>query len=479
MRGWPGQWCTALSVITLMTTLFLGGCSKPEEVISGRIALAHEKLDAGRSEEAVDILEKLNRAHPDTPVVLEALGFAYARAGKPRDAATCFVRAADLDSNSSTLRQLAAEAFLRDGAPERAAEQHRLFLAEFPGDFQSWQKLGEIEEQLGNLQRAIEAYLEWYRIHPEGEAAYRLGAAFRRLNNAPQAKSWFEATIRHGEAHIEDALMRLLELEIEAGDFAAAERTVSQIDRSFPGALDASPLAGVRGRIAAWREAEAAVAAARAEQERLATELAESRRRQQEELRRAREPERPGPEPTSAPAPSAEPETPAAPAPAATEIPAALELPPALRAAIERKENGEVEKAVELLWRALGNDDSRVEFWAELADCYRLLRQYTQAEACILEARRRAPESIEIEISYLNIVHEAQPPEVYLTRLEAARQKFPGSATIAYSLAHTLAETNNDVTRTVAAFDDFLLLADPADPRREEANAYLARARSR
>ncbi|NTV81750.1 MAG: hypothetical protein HGA24_10060, partial [Candidatus Aminicenantes bacterium] len=50
-----------------------------------------------------------------------------------------------------------------------------------------------------------------------------------------------------------------------------------------------------------------------------------------------------------------------------------MDLPPALRTAIERKESGQVEKAIELVWRSLGNDDSRVEFWAELADCYRIL----------------------------------------------------------------------------------------------------------
>ena len=36
---------------------------------------------------------------------------------------------------------------------------------------------------------------------------------------------------------------------------AAADRTVAQPDRNFPGVLDQSPLSGVRARSATWRRA--------------------------------------------------------------------------------------------------------------------------------------------------------------------------------------------------------------------------------
>ncbi len=482
-------WLHASRLMFGVVTLLMIGCSKPEEVISTRVSLANQKLEAGEVENAVGILEALDARYPNKPVVLEALAFAYARNGKNAAAAASFVRAADLDPGSSVLRQLAAEAFVQEGALPRAAEQHRLYLAEFPGDFQSWQKLGDIERQSGNLTRAIDAYLEWYRLRPTGECAYRLGAAFRALNNSPQAKTWFEATIKHGDASVKESLLGLLELELEAGDLAAAAQTVGQLDRNFPGALDESRIAGVRQRIAAWREADAALASARSEQERLARELAEERqarlREIEESVRGAPPPEPVAETPDQPQPPETEPrERPivpvaeVAPAPepaAASALPA--DVPPVLAAAIERKESGDIQGAVDMLWRSLGDDPGQVRLWSEAADCYRELNQFAQAEACILEARRLAPDSVEIETAYLNIVRASQSPDVYLSRIATARAKFPDNANLAYVFARELAQAESDAARTVTAYEDFLLLADPRDPRRAEAADYLARAR--
>ncbi len=453
-------------------TLLLASCSKPEEVVASRVALANQALDGGDAARAISILEALDKRHPKQPAVHEALGFAYARAGRPGAAAESFVAAADLDPAATGLRQLAAEAFLKDGSAERAAAQHRIYLGEFPGDFQSWQKLGEIEEARGNVARAIDAYLEWYRIRPNGECAFRLGVAFRKLNNQPQTKTWYEATIKHGEAHVDDALLGLLELEVETGNLAAAERTVGQLDTNFPGILDASALAGVRQRIAAWKEAEKALEAARGEQQRLARELELARREREAELAAARPPEQP------APPPAAPPVEPDRPTPSlATPLPRSPSQSPQLRAAVERREAGDLAGAIEILWRALGEDDSKVDLWIELADAHLQLGDHGPAEACILEARRRSPESIEVETAYLNIVRATQDSETYLTRVEAARRRFPADANLAWVHAVELAAREGETVRAISAHEDFLLLADPADPRRADANGYLARAR--
>jgi len=483
-------------VFISVVTLLVAGCSKPEEVINRRLADANQKIEEGAPTEAVEILEKLNRKFPDQARVLEALGFAYAQVDRQMDAATAFVAAADADPEAAYLRQFAAEAYLREDKLNEAAEQYRLYIAAYPDDYQGWKNLGETEERLGNITRAIEAYLEWYRLRPSGVAALRLGKAFRKLNNTPQAKSWFETTIKHGDDAVKEALLGLLEIEVEAGDMAAAEKTVGQLDRNFPGTLDASDLAGVRERIAAWRKAQEALEQARAEQERLARELEEARRRQQREAQLAAERQReaarqreaeaaaaaaadtPGTAPT---APSTapvrtEPDTPLAALQSASR-PAPAQIPEDLAAAIARRESGDPDGAADMLWRALGEDDTRVDLWVELADIYREQKQYSAAEACILEARRLAPDSIEVETAYLNIVRESQPRDVYLARVQSAREKFPANANLAWVYARELAELEGDAARTIAAFEDFLLLADPADPRRAEAAAYLARNR--
>ena len=234
-------------------TLLIAGCSKPEEVISSRLAQANKNLETGRVDDAVRTLEDLNERFPDRPAVLEALGFAYVQAGRHGAAAVAFVKAAENDVASSSLRPLAAEAFLKEGAPAKAAEQLRLYVAEYPGDYQVWQRLGEAEEAQGNTARAIDAYLEWYRVQPTGDAAYRLGTAFRRLNNIPQARTWYETAMRHAESHIDGALAGLLAIEIETRDYAAAELTLGQLERNFPEILATLPdLPDYRADIARW-----------------------------------------------------------------------------------------------------------------------------------------------------------------------------------------------------------------------------------
>ncbi|MBE2213526.1 MAG: tetratricopeptide repeat protein [Opitutaceae bacterium] len=477
-------------------TLLIAGCSKPEEVISSRLAQANKNLESGRVEDAVRSLEDLNERYPDRPAVLEALGFAYVQSGRNAAAASAFVKAAENDLASSSLRPIAAEAYLKEGAPEKAAEQLRLYVAEFPGDFQVWQRLGEAEDSQGNVARAIDAYLEWYRLQPTGEAAYRLGTAFRRLNNAPQARTWYETAMRHADSHIDGALAGLLALEIEARDYAAAELTLGQLERNFPEYLTTLPdLPDYRADIARWKETRAAVDAARAEQDKLAAELAASRRTQEAALAGASTavpatPTPPAVEPqATVPAASEPPPVASAPEPApspavATPPESATPSTPTtgdadFDAALARKEAGDFTGAADLLQTALSYDDTRVELWLELADCYRRLRQFDAAEAYMLEARRRAPDSLQIEAAWINLGREHLTHDGYLARLDQARRRFPTNISLAYQLAHEFALAKVDRARTAAAYEDFLLIAAPDDPRRREAEEYLNRANKR
>jgi predicted Zn-dependent protease len=478
-----------------VVTLLIAGCSKPEEVISSRLAQANKNLETGRVDDAVRALEDLNERFPDRPAVLEALGFAYAQSGRNAAAASAFVKAAENDVASSSLRPLAAEAYLKEGSPDKAAEQLRLYVAEFPGDYQVWQRLGEAEDAQGNSARAIDAYLEWYRLQPNGEAAFRLGNAFRRLNNVPQARTWYETAMRHADSHIDGALAGLLALEIEARDYAAAEMTLGQLERNFPEILPTLPdLPDYRADIARWKETRAAVDVVRAEQEKLASELAAARRKQEAALAAdstatttASTATTTTPPsvlssdlaPASSPVPSSATAA-ATPAPTATVPAAATTAAPAsgdpdLDAALARKEAGDFAGAADLLQTALTYDDTRVELWTELADCYRRLKQYDAAEAYLLEARRRAPDSLQIEAAYLNLGREHLTHDGYLARLEQARRRFPTNISLAYQLAHEFSLANVDRARTAAAYEDFLLLATPDDPRRKEAEDYLRR----
>ena len=139
------------------------------------------------------------------------------------------------------------------------------------------------------------------------------------------------------------------------------------------------------------------------------------------------------------------------------------------------KDDGDLPSAIDLYWRALGPNSENTEIWFELASAYEETRNWLDAEACILEAKRRDPTSPTIAQSYLSIISQTQNANRVIEEAEALANLFPRSAPISLILAQTLRGANAPRSRVSQAYENFLEKAAPSEMGVEEARAYLGR----
>ena len=487
----------------LLTVLSLfSACSSREERISRAISKADEARQRDETSNALTILGKAALKNPDSAPLHEALGNTYLEANDPLSAIEAFERAIELDANRQRLWVTVADLYQRLGEYPKAKESLISYLQSFPDDFLAWKNLAAIHEAQFELNEAIQACLEWNRIRPSAAPTLKIGQLFQQMGNDPQARSWIsQASAYTNDPPAQDALAALINLEIQLQQYLPASTWLEQYDERY-GASDTDPrVRGARSTIERWRRAQQEIAEAAAEIERkrqqLEQQAIEARKRQEEAAQREREtlladreavakpngilteatslttsPDPVSPEsndiekPPVALADSAE--------PPATEP---IEMPKVdyLSQARSAHDNGEIPVAIDLYWRALGPNSENAEIWHELADVYEESRNWLDAEACILEAKRRDPTSVSIASSYLSIISQTQSANRVVEEAEALANLFPRSAPISLVLAQTLRGTNAPRSRIAQAYEDFLQKASPSEPGVEEARTYLGR----
>ena len=321
------------------------------------------------------------------------------------------------------------------------------------------------------------------------------------MGNDPQARSWIsQAAAYTSDPQARDALASLINLEIQLQQYLPASTWLEQYDERY-GANPSDPRTQeARSTIGRWRRAQREIAEAAAELERKRQELEQQAieaRRQQEQAQREREvliaAQETGPEidvpanddaiPNSLPTESSpegfgveKPPVALADSPDTTE-PQSIEMPEVdyLSQARSAKDNEDLPTAIDLYWRALGPNSENAEIWFELASVYEESRNWLDAEACILEAKRRDPTSPIIAQSYLSIISQTQNANRVIEEAEALANLFPRSAPISLILAQTLRGTNAPRSRVSQAYENFLQKAAPSETGVEEARAYLGR----
>lgn len=463
------------TVITWILLLAIG-CSSREEVFNREFKQANDRANAGEFAEAIDILVPLNEERPGYAPLVEALAFAYAGTGDHTLAAWHMIHLADLDPSQPDLRLLAAESLEQAGDPEAAIEQYRLYLKNNTQDAQAWQHLADLCRETGDTRGAVEALLARQTLDPSAATAFALGDLFRRLNNLPQAQVWYATAARQNGPEADTARLNLLELTIAEGDFQTATDLAANLKGRLSDPAQKEVLAGYQAEIDAWKGSQSSMQAARREQERLAAEverlskqqeaIAAANARQVEEDARA----------TALAAEQARREA-AGRKPKEVNRPAASTATGAEGRGDELVTAGNLSDAASAYWQAINADDSRPELWLKLARIYIRLQQWAEAESCVLEARRRDRRSPDIEVAYLEIVRRTQPFNQFLNEVTNARANYPQSADIALMLAEALSATGQETIRAIRAYEDFLLLAPPRDPRRKQAENTLDRLR--
>lgn len=480
-----------ISTITICAAaLFaLSGCANREERINRALNKADQARQKDETSDALRILGKARMKIPDSPALLEAIANIQLEANDPQAAAEAFIEAIELDPNRSRLWVHVAEIRTRLGEGDAATTALENYLEHFPEDFLAWKNYAKLQEQRGEADAAIKATLEWNRIRPSAGPALKLGQLFKDSGNLPQARSWIsQAAAYANDPGAKNALATLIELEISLQQYLPASTWLDQYDSRYQSDNSDPRIQTARNTIGKWRQAQLDIAEAATRLEKKREELERQTveaQVQEEKARLEREAllaeQARISEQISTNAADIEAETPIATdekAPIALVGTDETETPQApaadfLGSAREAAASADYTTAIDLYWRALGPASDDPEIWFELARIYIDTRNWLDAEACILEAKRRSPRSPAIAASYLSIISQTQTPARVVQEAEALINLFPHDAPMALVLAQTLRKANAPRSRITQAYEAFLGKAKSSSEGYDEATRYI------
>ena len=264
--------------ITLLSTLILlAGCSSPEEKKAAQIKEAHHLAEGGDSAQALELLETLSAEYPNDIEILNSIGQIYAAEGDTSMAAF-FLEQAYLQAPDDTERLFQAYQSL-EAAKQPAGHLLETLSTQAPEAMTPdlWIRLGQIRHAENKLQPSLDAYLKGVdpeKAKPSSEVAASIGQLFVKVGNLPQAEAWLEMAADSDDPDALTALFGLLEINLRQKDWAGAEAIIAQLDKQFPGAVEASQWQQARKDLVRWRATQDAMQAklAKAEAEKTAAE---------------------------------------------------------------------------------------------------------------------------------------------------------------------------------------------------------------
>ena len=506
MLSFPNSLSSVLRLLALASiALLLGACSSREERIQKVRSKANEALFANQSEKALKILEEGLSKYSESNEIRIALARALGEAAQYPRAASLMTEAIEADPSQNKLWLKVANYRVLEGESDKAILAFEEYLKNNGDDFLAWKQLAQENEKKGRLTAAIKAVGRWNDLTPSADPALKLGELYQTSSNLPQARSWYsQAAAYPASSAAKEGLIRLIQLETSLKQFQQAETWLSAyVEKYGPTASDPRIAEAVQA-VKDWRRAneEIARAARELEKERQAleaqraqaTKAAEEQARQlaasmeqAEEQARFRDPqaqtastgdvapmtlfsdgEAQGEGTPFASELRGESGGPTAPTPPAAKAPAT----PA-DAALAAMELENHDAAIDLLLQALGNDAQNPELWYLLSKAYSAKEMWFDAEAMILEARRRAPRSESVAAQYAKTVAHTQASARALEEIKSLRMLFPRNADLALTLAQTLRAAGATQRIVAGAYQDFLKLATPETPGYPEATRYL------
>tara|TARA_B110000196_G_scaffold229499_1_gene198123 strand:+ start:6495 stop:8084 length:1590 start_codon:yes stop_codon:yes gene_type:complete len=514
-----------------LTLAIFAGCSGPEEKRANSLNQATQQRAAGDETAALNTLETLAQAYPNDPKILQEIGGIHQVLGNTPEAAFYLSAAYALAPDDVELIYQTYRA--QENAHQSAAAYDLLeaLVAVEPDavNAELWLRLGEFRAQAQQTQPALDAYLKGVdpeNSAPSAETAVAIGTLFKQLDNLPQAERWLNIAANSDDPNALPALFGLLDIHLRNKSWTTAETAITQLDKQFPGAVDASEWANARGELERWRSAQVAMQAeltqANAAKEAAAKlvastpaaatdptivdagEATSGKAQVMLDLERAEamantpalevEPtlsndqqsegatindsastsDLNGNIATDADIKTGVAALQAAPAITPTLTPRSLEqlLADAESAFMEH----DYKQAIQLYWQALGRANARADIWNQLSLAYRLDGQAKNAETTALEASRLAPQEINYTLDYLRAIQRTKKPQDFLAELETTYDRFPSSPEIALSLARGYERISENNSSAIVLYERFIQLA-PNHPLRKEAEASITRLR--
>lgn len=246
--------------ITLVSTLILlAGCSSPEEKKAAQIEEALKLAEQGSGTEALTILEDLSAQYPNDIRILESMGQIYSSEGDATMAAFFLEQAHFQSPEDTELLYQAYQGLEAAGQPaghllEKLAEQAPETMTR-----DLWVRLGQIRKAENKLQPALDAYLKGVdpdKEKPSAETAAAIGQLYIKADSLAQAETWLEMAADNDDPNALTALFGLLEINLRQKDWPGAEAVIAQLDKQFPGAVEASQWQQARQELIRWRKAQ-------------------------------------------------------------------------------------------------------------------------------------------------------------------------------------------------------------------------------
>jgi len=462
--------------------LFLQGCASKEEKIARALNEADILISNEKNDEAIAVLQENAKRFPDEASLFEALGDALADRSKGTEAINALRTSVSLDTSRARLWVRIADLERSLNRNREAIDAYRNYLKAYPSDFLAWKSLTAVLQDTGDRPATIKSAMEWNRVRPSSEPTRLLGELFLEGGNLPQARSWYSqsAAYEAGEAS-RDSLAALIELEIGLQQFLPAETWIKRYEERYPNDGNDVRVLEATDVLARWRQAQREIAeassqieaqekeleakrAAAAEAERLAREEREQRLKEQLDQTNTNPDD-------STDAVLPEEELVKAPTPLPDSNPIAST--PQSSTPVDPEPSVPSKSSIETYWDALGENPDDPENWRALAALYFDQGNFAEAESYILEARRRAPRSPEINAFYLNIIAQSGNTKQILEEAAQIRSQFPQSPLILLNFARTIQKAGANRNQVTDAYQSFLDMAEPSIPGYQEAQRFL------
>lgn len=464
----------------------LAGCASRDERIASTLRKADEAIDKDDFAAALKILEKAGLKYDDSPVVQEALANAYADSGDLNKASESFKKVIQLDPQKARLWARIGEIYTRLERNTEAIDSFKSYLESHSNDFLAWKNITLLHEREGEISAAINAALKWNNLRPSSSPALKLGALFQLSDNIPQARSWYsQGAAYKDDSDAHESLIRLIDLEIRLQQYLPAETWITAYEQRYADELPDGRIENAKTMLAKWKQAQIdiAEAAKRLEEQRKELERKRIEAAQREaEARRQRE----------AYAEAQKNQAEQAQGEGIERAPTALagnddaitssststgseKLDALLNEAIRAMDTGDFQSAITTYWLALGEDAGDPQIWHSLAGAYMASESWSDAEACLLEAKRRAPRNATIAADYLSVISNTQSAAKWSSEALALQRLFPQNARITLLVAQSLRKANASPSKISRAYNDFLQLASPEMEGYQEAYNYLNR----
>ncbi len=178
-------------IFTVLLALLSGLCSASAQTTSAPAAAqtegqAHEDLEHGKPQQAIDALERLGQTDPNQKGLQHDLGVAYYRTGKLVLARHAFERALAIDPADMEAVQLEGLTLYRLGEPEAAIPYLQRVKQWSPdANADASHVLGLCYLNAGKLDEARHAFAAEYNVAADGGSAYLVLARMLLIANLP------------------------------------------------------------------------------------------------------------------------------------------------------------------------------------------------------------------------------------------------------------------------------------------------------